>query len=85
MKKLETNENIFPNPTDDKFIIELPNVKNTMLDLYNIQGQHLLSQKEMIQLADNQYEANVADLPKGVYLLKMNLDGKVEVRKIVVE
>jgi hypothetical protein len=85
IQHIDNQVNIYPNPTDDKFIIELPNVKNVMLDLYNIQGQRLLSQKKMLQLTDNQYEANIADLPKGVYLLKMNLEGKVEVRKIVVE
>ncbi len=77
--------NIYPNPTNDNFFIEIPKTKNVLLDLYNTQGQLVLSQKEMIQITENQYEANVAHLPKGVYLLKMNLDGKVEVRKVVVQ
>jgi hypothetical protein len=77
--------NIYPNPTGGNFFIELPSAKNTLLDLYNTQGQLVLSQKKMTQLADNQYEANVADLPKGIYILKMKLDEKVGIRKIVVE
>ncbi len=77
--------NIYPNPTEDKFFIEIPSVKNLTLDLYNTQGQIVLSQKNMIALGANQYEAPVAHLPKGVYVLKMNLDGKTEIRKVVIE
>jgi hypothetical protein len=77
--------NIYPNPATDKFTIELSSIKNATLDLYNTQGQIVLSQKSMTQLADNQYEANVTHLPKGVYFLKINLDENVGVRKIVVE
>ncbi len=84
VQSLENQVNIYPNPTQDKFFIEIPSVKNLGLDLYNTQGQIVLSQKNMIALGANQYEASVAHLPKGVYVLKMNLDGKAEVRKIVI-
>jgi hypothetical protein len=77
--------NIYPNPTEDNFYIELPKVINVSLDLYNIQGQLVLSQNEMKRVDDNKYEAPVSHLPKGIYLLKMKLDGRVEVRKVIVE
>jgi Secretion system C-terminal sorting domain len=82
---IDNQINVYPNPTDNKFIVELASTKNAILALYNIQGQLVLSQKSMTQLADNQYEANVTHLPKGVYFLKINLDENVGVRKIVVE
>jgi hypothetical protein len=76
---------VYPNPTKDKVFIIMQNKKNAIVGLYNIQGQLLLSQENMTQLADNQYEVNVAHLPKGVYFLKINVAEKVGVKKIVVE
>lgn len=77
---------IYPNPTDDKFFVALPTLKNTpSLDLFDMQGKKVLSQNDITQYDDTHYEVQVSDLPKGVYLLKMNLDGKSVVEKIVVE
>jgi hypothetical protein len=77
---------IYPNPTDDKFFIALPTLKSTpSLDLFDMQGKKVLSQNDMTQYDASHYEVQVSDLPKGIYLLKMTLDGKPAVQKIIVE
>jgi hypothetical protein len=82
----ETEVAIYPNPTDDKFFVALPTLKNTpTLDLFDMAGRKVLSQKDMTQYDESHYEVQVSDLPKGIYLLKMNLDGKPAVQKIIVE
>jgi hypothetical protein len=82
----ETAVAIYPNPTDDKFFIELPTLKSTpSLDLFDMQGKKVLSQNDMTQYDASHYEVQVSDLPKGIYVLKMNLDGKPAVQKIIVE
>jgi hypothetical protein len=50
-----------------------------------MQGKKVLSQNDMTQYDVSHYEAQVSDLPKGIYVLKMNLDGKPAVQKIIVE
>jgi hypothetical protein len=85
VQNIDNQINIYPNPTGDKFVIELPDVKNARLDLYNIQGQLLLSQKDMIWIDANHYEASVTHLPKGIYMLKMNLDNQLNIRKIIIQ
>ncbi len=84
-QNLDYQINIYPNPVEERFFIEISNVQNTEFDLYNMQGQLLLSQKEVVPYGKNQYEISVAHLPKGIYLLKMKLDDKIDIRKIMVE
>jgi hypothetical protein len=85
VQNIDNQINVYPNPTDDKFIIELPDVQNATIDLYNIQGQVLLSQKEMNVLDANHYEASVTHLPKGIYVLKINLDNQINIQKIIIQ
>ena len=81
----DSQAKIYPNPVEDKFFIEINKAKNVVLNLYNTQGQLVLSHNEMKQIDENKYEALVSHLPKGIYLLKMKLDSRVGVRKIIVE
>ena len=85
MQIADSQVKVYPNPVEDKFNIEVTDAKTMTLNLYNTQGQLVLSQNEMKQITENKYEAFVSQLPKGIYLLKMNLDGRVGVRKIIVE
>jgi hypothetical protein len=80
-----TEITIYPNPADDKFFVALPSVKNATLNLFDLQGKILVRKEDMIQYDENYYEVQVSDLPKGIYLLKMMLDGKLEIRKIIVD
>ena len=82
---IDNQVKVYPNPVEDKFNIEVIGAKTTTLNLYNTQGQLVLSQNEMKQISDNKYEAFVSELPKGIYLLKMNLDGKATVQKVIIE
>ena len=84
-KAFDYQVNIYPNPTEDKFFVEIPSVKSATLALYNTQGQIVLSQKDFIALDANHYEVFISHLPKGVYLLHLNLDGKTESKKVIIE
>jgi len=75
---------VFPNPTSNKVTIayqssEIP--QNTILNVYNIQGQLMLQQT----IEQKTTEIDMNSLPKGVYLLKVSSDNSVTVRRIVKE
>jgi hypothetical protein len=73
---------IFPNPACEKvfvkFITPLAN-KNNIISIYDVKGQ-LLDQKKVNTL---QTEINIADLSKGVYILMVGNDSKVEVFRFI--
>ena len=53
---------VYPNPTNDKIIIE--GIKPTEVQVYNTLGQ-------LVKTIQNSNEINVSDLPKGIYMLQV--------------
>ena len=75
---------IIPNPAKDKITVEVKQetiVKNTLISIYNIQGQLLLQQ----QLKAEKTELDISGLAKGVYLIKLKSFAKSEVSRFVKE
>jgi hypothetical protein len=72
---------VYPNPTNSKFEIALPgNHKEITVELYNMQSQ-LIS----IQTYSNVYgkiQLNLDNKPKGVYMVKLNLDKPIVLKVI---
>ena len=71
IRQLDTRVIIYPNPTMDTFKLELPAEsagKNTVISLLDASGKMV----KTFKIADSY---DVRDLPKGIYLLKIN-DGK---------
>lgn len=71
---------VYPNPAQDFINIKTNNVKLTGVELYNVLGAKVLSQKT---LTNNQL--NVSNLAKGVYMLKVNAEGASTTKKIVIQ
>ncbi|MDD4148551.1 MAG: T9SS type A sorting domain-containing protein [Bacteroidales bacterium] len=72
---------IYPNPATDLIFLSLSNFENTIVEIFNIQGQLCQS----LNLQSNETEINIANLPKGLYLLKVKSPTKIEVRKFIKE
>lgn len=53
------------------------------LDLYNMEGKKLVSQKIEISSGSNIYTIHTSELPKGVYVLQYQLDGDVYRKKVL--
>lgn len=66
---------IYPNPTSDFVYVSYEGTVDLTIELFNISGQRILSQKEQI--------VNVSHLQSGVYLLKISHDGQAITKKIV--
>jgi hypothetical protein len=80
---LETEIDIYPNPSSTQITIELPHTpqKNTLLTIYNLNGQQFITQP----ITEPQTLVDVSGLPSGVYFVKVVDDDKVMMGKVVKE
>lgn len=77
----ECSLRIYPNPSYNIFTIKLPYTtkKNTTLAIYNLICQKLITQ----QITEPQTVVDISGLPQGVYFVKVMIDEKLMVEKIV--
>jgi plastocyanin/DNA/RNA endonuclease YhcR with UshA esterase domain len=69
---------VYPNPASENVTIELPQ-GNKVISLFNITGVEVLH-LETLELQQN---LNVGQLPSGVYMLRIAIDGKQAIGKLV--
>ncbi len=78
---------IYPNPFTNKLLLEfeLAAPKDIIIRLYNPAGQLMVAQyhDQLAQGHNQLLIENLDHLAKGIYFLKMNIDGQFVVRKIV--
>lgn len=69
---------VFPNPVKDKVIIRVgdANLNNVKVELFDIVGKKLFEQSFTNLSAGTEQAIQVSNLPKGVFILQMNMDGK---------
>lgn len=73
---------IYPNPNNGNFVISCNNINynKAIIDITNIVGQNVYSKK-----LDNKTENLQLDfLRKGLYFVKLNIDGKTATKKIII-
>lgn len=77
--------NVYPNPTNNYATIEiqLDKTGEAQIELYNATGQML--QTLQSGAANNHLlQLNVTDYAQGMYFVKLNVNGKIEAKKLVV-
>lgn len=83
--EVDANYKIYPNPSSEILNVSLndgKNIfsKNVTASLYDLKGV----QKKQFEIINNNAAINVADLPEGIYILKINIDGTEETHQIIV-
>ena len=75
--------NFYPNPAKDILFLSINgfNIQNTVVFIYNIQGQFLFHQ----QIKQEKTELNINSLAKGMYIVKVLNENKTIVSKFVKE
>lgn len=85
-QNLQENINIYPNPNQGKFVVNSLDLiaDKVSLELFDVQGKSLYRAEEKVNNGFT-HEIKVANLSKGVYLLKVS-DGKgVTTQKIMID
>jgi hypothetical protein len=74
---------IYPNPNDGNFTLQLGNAdfKNGSISVYDVLGREIYSQS---QIPNSRLQITL-DIPKGIYLVKVQLDEAVITKRITVE
>lgn len=78
------NVNIFPNPASDKVNIEVDfgSAKNVIVSLTDLTGKQLLKFEKRNVSSINDF-IYIDNLPAGVYLIRMQIDGQAVTRKVI--
>src|SRR5690606_3467933 len=77
---LENNFAIIPNPNNGEFKIILRET-SSYVSIVNPLGVTVYENK---QISTNEINVNLKDIAKGMYLVKVNAEGKVFTKKVVV-
>ena len=78
------NIHIYPNPSSYNITIINTNAisKETIVSIYNVAGQQIISEKFH---AEKSFNIDVSKFPKGLYLVKVNIENVIETRKLIVQ
>ena len=80
-ENLETNSiQIFPNPTTDILNIKMENPTSSHLTIFDIYGKKVL---EKIENEQSEIQFSIGHFSKGVYFLKIEMEGKEFVHKFI--
>ncbi|OFY87547.1 MAG: hypothetical protein A3F72_20935 [Bacteroidetes bacterium RIFCSPLOWO2_12_FULL_35_15] len=70
---------VYPNPATDKITMEVPEFKNTSLEILSMDGRVLKN----ISLQSEKTQLNISNLAKGIYILKVKNDKKIITKKLI--
>ncbi len=80
---------IFPNPSNGEFNInyEIKQASLVQIDIYDLQGKLIKNIVSSQRQNTGKYvlPTNLSELPNGIYICKITIDGKVQSKKIVIE
>ncbi|WP_157207411.1 T9SS type A sorting domain-containing protein [Mariniflexile maritimum] len=71
---------IYPNPAKDYISIESKNTKISSVEMYNVLGAKVISEKALVN-----NRLNVSHLSKGIYMLKVNAENGSATKKILID
>lgn len=83
--------NIFPNPNNGDFLVtySLAEAADVEVSIVDLSGRQIMLVSHEMQTAGNHQQSIQANttstLSKGIYFLKMQVDGRSEVKKLVIE
>ena len=73
---------MYPNPAKDQLVISPTGISGKInINIFNQQGQKIISK----QVTNATTAINITNLPKGIYMVQMIADGKVETQKMIKE
>jgi hypothetical protein len=79
--------NLYPNPATNRVTVEFESITENsyMIELEDMMGRRLVAYQGKAIAGENAREIALAGINRGIYLVKVALDGKQEVKKLVIE
>lgn len=80
------NLHIYPNPASDIINIQMEVVKleSTTVELYDLSGRLVAEHTNISNLGTGEFQLNVADVPNGVYLVRVTNGEEVHTGRVIV-
>jgi hypothetical protein len=72
---------VYPNPCNDNINIEIENINNAAIEIYNVSGRLVFSKA----LDSKSEKIDISGFPKGIYIIKLIQESTENVRKLVVK
>jgi Leucine-rich repeat (LRR) protein len=72
--------NIYPNPSDDIINIEIENINQAIIEIYDVNGTLIFSKT----IHSESEKIDISSISGGIYLVKVNQDSTVIIEKVVV-
>ena len=78
---------VSPNPATQQTVIQFSTTdqQTYSLDVYNLLGMKVATLDRGMNSGNHTVRYNISNLPSGLYLLKLSVDGKVTTQKLVVQ
>ena len=74
---------IYPNPSNGKFIIEMKQMENGVIEIYNALGEKVY--QSILLLTHNVTTIDLSMQPKGIYFANIYDGEKINSKKIIVQ
>ena len=80
-QNLSSEINIFPNPNNGQFTVQVPENKLYDIAVYNVLGENVLDER---QINSSQKTIELHNVKSGVYFVHLSIDNKTISRKIII-
>ncbi len=76
--------NIYPNPAQDEFTIEISssNNSNAEITISNYQGKVIFVKNERLNSIINYYKIPTIEFPNGIYFVRVSQNGNDQIQKV---
>ncbi len=83
IKKNIITYSVIPNPTYGKFTVQTNKGKINTIEIYNIMGKNIFSQKG--NTVNSSETIDLSGYPKGIYMIKINNGDDIHTEKVIVQ
>jgi hypothetical protein len=82
---IQESVDVYPNPSNGLVTIDLKGAlaQNATIEVYNSLGQNVINQT--YTQASGKFEINLTDYAKGVYSIKLTVEGQVVNKRVVLQ
>ncbi len=79
----KSNFSVYPNPSADIFTVTLDKMTNGLIEVYNISGKKVKSME--LNQGSMDYKLDLSDHSKGIYMINIISNDKIQSKKIILE